>query len=165
MFLSSRFLQRENMSKDYIKQKKSFIAAACFSFMLLAGPAFAADAAPAAPPAAPAAAASAAPSKDKQQVQADRKAEEAMRFDDHKKEMLKSLDDRISETQGRISEMQKMQSCIKDANDAQAMHSCFPDKGQGWRHGEGDHHGDGKWERHGHEGDHSGSAPQPPPQH
>lgn len=133
---------------------KKYITAACLVSMMLAAPAFAADAALAAPAVAPRAS-SAPPSKDQQQMQSDRKAEDAMRFDDHKKEMLKSLSDRISEYQSRIAEMQKTQECIKTANDAHAMHACFPDNGHGW------HHGDGKWGHHEHDGDHTAPAQSP----
>jgi TolA-binding protein len=138
--------EEKKMSKKYM-MRRSAITAACLTSMMLAVPAFAAEAAPSAP--APAVAPQT-PSKDQQQVQADRKAEDTMRFEDHKKEMLKTLDDHITEAQNRIAEMQKTQSCIKAANDKQAMHACFPDKGHG------------KWERRGHDGDHAGPAPQPP---
>ena len=70
-------------------------------------------------------------SPERQQEMADREAEEQLRFNNRKTEMVKEIGDRITEMQGRIAEMQKQQTCFQGAANQQAMQACYPNFGGG----------------------------------
>ncbi len=86
-------------------------------------------------------------SPEQQKEMADHTAEEQLRFNDRKSEMVKEIGDRITEMQARITEMQQKQSCIQGAANQQAMNACFPNMGgrseRHWEHGQDHGHNSG----------------------